>query len=349
MTLSISPAAIAEDQAIEEKLLEQPTRTLRVRHLTRCTYENPVTSALHLLRLRPIQDRIQTLLAHTLTVTPDASRRHFEEAFGNIACRCQISNPHQDLTIEADSLVEIRSTDPFEAFTPDYRMQFPIKWMPWERRMLEPYLEPLELPEAQLSQLYHFAHDLAQKNSWDVAETLFALNLMIFREFEYKPGSTTLDTTPFDVYTNRQGVCQDFANFFICLTRLLELPSRYVCGYVLPRSDKEVDPVSQATHAWIEVYLPQVGWKGFDPTNGCLPTVDHVRVAHGRHFRDATPITGWLEPAVKQEMHVEVLVEVVGENQSLKGSDERPASTTSEAPNPSSDNKGVPQSVAVSS
>jgi len=348
MTLSVTPAALAEDQAIEEKLLEQPKRTLHVRHLTRYTYHEPVTSAAHLLRLRPIQDRIQTLLAHQLTITPDAPRRHFEEAFGNIACRCQISEPHQELTVEADSIVEIRSTDPFEAFTPDYRMQFPIKWMPWERRMLESYLEPLELPEAHLSQLYHFAHDLAKKNNWDVAETLFALNLMIFREFEYKPGSTTLDTTPFDVYTNRQGVCQDFANFFICLTRLLELPSRYVCGYVLPRTDKEVDPVSQATHAWVEVYLPQVGWKGFDPTNGCLPTIDHVRVAHGRHFRDATPITGWLEPAVSQDLHVEVLVEVVGDDSKDSTKDD-PTSATSEAPNPAPENQAAVPSVAVSS
>src|SRR5204863_2274626 len=79
---------------------------------------------------------------------------------------------------------------------------------------------------------------------------------------------------------------------FNCLARLLGVPSRYVCGYVYtgPKQDRLAG--GEASHAWVQVYLPQVGWKGFDPTNGILTQTDHIRVAVGRNYLDATPTSG---------------------------------------------------------
>jgi transglutaminase-like putative cysteine protease len=96
------------------------------------------------------------------------------------------------------------------------------------------------------------------------------------------------------VYSARRGVCQDFANLFICLARLLGIPARYVCGYVFTGTKPEHERMADASHAWVQVYLPEVGWKGFDPTNGKLTQTDHVRVAVGRNYIDATPTSGTL-------------------------------------------------------
>src|SRR5437762_4225111 len=96
------------------------------------------------------------------------------------------------------------------------------------------------------------------------------------------------------------------------MARLLGVPARYVCGYVFTGNRGENRAQSNASHAWLEVYIPSVGWKAFDPTNGVLPTTDHVRVAYGRHYRDATPTAGTIYGSNAHEtMSVDVEVDEV--------------------------------------
>lgn len=134
----------------------------------------------------------------------------------------------------------------------------------------------------------------AERQDFDLVETLVDMNQTIYRDFSYVPGSTSIETTPFDVYTKRRGVCQDFANLFICLARLLNIAARYRVGYIYTGADYANQVQSEASHAWVELYLPWTGWRGFDPTNGILAGTDHVRVACGRNYRDATPTSGTL-------------------------------------------------------
>jgi transglutaminase-like putative cysteine protease len=212
------------------------------------------------------------------------------------------------LTITSDALVEIRHPDPLAFARTLARPQFPMSWMPWEQAMLAPYLRPVELPDTQLTELYRYGMSFVEKNGGDLMETLFDLNLTLFREYAYAPGSTNLATTPYDVFVNKRGVCQDFANLFICVARLLGIPARYVCGYVFTGNVGEHRAGSDASHAWLQLYLPNVGWKGFDPTNGVLPALDHVRIGYGRHYRDVTPTAGTLYTPAQESMSVEVTV-----------------------------------------
>jgi transglutaminase-like putative cysteine protease len=174
--------------------------------------------------------------------------------------------------------------------------------------MLSPYLTPVELPETQLRELYDYAMSFVEKNGHDLMETLFAINLTLFREYQYVPGSTWLETTPYEVYTTKKGVCQDFANLFICMARLLGIPARYVCGYVYTGNQDGARARSDASHAWVQLYIPNVGWKGYDPTNGVLPTTEHVRVAYGRHYLDATPTSGTLYTQAYETLRIDVQV-----------------------------------------
>ena len=156
-----------------------------------------------------------------------------------------------------------------------------------------------------------------KRNDFDLLDTLLDINQTIFREYAYQQGSTNVLTSAFDVYVNRRGVCQDFTNLMICLARLLGVPARYVCGYIYTGPKAENQRQGEASHAWVQLYLPQVGWKGFDPTNGILTQTDHVRVAVGRNYLDATPTSGTIFVGGGGEtLSVDVKVEPYNEDRS---------------------------------
>jgi transglutaminase-like putative cysteine protease len=287
------------------------TRRLHVRHKTTYQYDQPIERSVHNLHLRPMDDGKQTVLFYRLKVTPEVQPVEYEDVFGNWATRFTVDHPYTELIIEAESLVEVLDVDPFAfARLPIRPPSFPLVWMPWERTMLAPYLTPEELPDTQLREIYDYAMGFVDRNGGDLMETLFAINLSLYHDFRYVPGSTCVTTSPYRVLHSRQGVCQDFANLFICMARLLGIPARYVCGYVYTGNAGLARAASDASHAWAQLYIPSIGWKGFDPTNGVLPQLDHVRVAYGRHFRDATPTAGTLYGAAAAGETMTVDVEV---------------------------------------
>ena len=247
-------------------------------------------------------------MEHTLTISEPAQVIEYEDVFGNRAARFEIASPYTELTITADSLVDVEDIDPFAFASVPIRPSFPLIWMPAERLMLSPYLLPDELPDTQLKEIYDYAMTFVDRNNRDLMETLFAMNLSLHRDYKYSPGSTNFSTTAFDVYVNKAGVCQDLSNLFIMMARLLGIPARYVCGYIHTGNSGENRIGADASHAWVQLYIPNVGWKGFDPTNGTLPHLDHVRIAYGRHYRDTAPTEGTLYSPASESMAVDVEV-----------------------------------------
>ncbi len=265
----------------------------RIRHRTVYRYVEPVERSHHLLRLEPVHDRKQSLESVDLRVSVPHNGFDFEDVFGNRTRRIVIECDYRELAIESESIVVVRAPDRMQARPRHIRSTIPLLWMPWQRHMLAPYLLPQELFESELLELTEYAMNFVRRNDNDLIDTLTDINNTIFREYEYEQGATTLATTPFDVYTQRKGVCQDFANLFICLARSLSVPARYVCGYVhVANSGNGRDAMALASHAWVEVYMMDTGWRGFDPTNGKLASTEHIRVAVGRTYRDATPTSG---------------------------------------------------------
>jgi transglutaminase-like putative cysteine protease/predicted glutamine amidotransferase len=290
------PAAQREEPVRAPSRLNRPSkgevRRLEVFHRTTYRYDEPVERSMHLFRLIPMHDRTQSVLQHSLEVSVEGQSREYDDAFGNRVRRLRVDRPFTEMVIEARSRVELLDTDPL-AFRPlRARSLFPLVWMPWQRNQLAPFLLPPELPESELTDLTDYAMTFVNRNDYDLFDTLLDLNETIFKEYQYVLGSTTLATTPFHVYARRRGVCQDFSNLFICMMRLLGVPARYMCGYVYTGPKNVSHPQSEASHAWVQVYLPEVGWCGFDPTNGLLTQTDHVRVACGRTYSDATPTSG---------------------------------------------------------
>jgi transglutaminase-like putative cysteine protease len=95
---------------------------------------------------------------------------------------------------------------------------------------------------------------------------------------------------------NRRGVCQDFAHFELACLRALGLPARYVSGYLetIPPPGQPRLAGADASHAWLALFCPGIGWIDLDPTNNCLPSMRHITVAWGRDYGDISPIRGVL-------------------------------------------------------
>jgi transglutaminase-like putative cysteine protease len=285
-------------------------------HRTAYRYDKPVERSSHVFKLAPVDDRLQRLLSHQIDVSVDGPYRDYEDVFGNQARRMEVERPYDAMTITSTSRVEVLDVDPLSYRPLRQRAQIPVVWMPWHQQVLQPFLLPLELAESELTELSEYAMSFAVRNDFDLVDTLLDVNQSIFQEYKYTQGETTVYTTPFEVYTHRRGVCQDFTNLFICLARLLGLPARYVCGYLWTGPKNPNQRQAEASHAWAQVYLPEVGWKGFDPTNGILTQTDHVRVAVGRSYRDATPTAGTIfvgGGGEKLEVEVRVEAETAGE------------------------------------
>ncbi|MFO0688503.1 MAG: class II glutamine amidotransferase [Myxococcota bacterium] len=283
---------------------------LSVVHETVYRYAMPVERSTHRFCLRPVRDDRQEILEHSLSVSVDGLWRDFEDVFGNRATLLEVAAPFQEMRIESRSTLRVSGVLASQLKSPLRNDQIPLAWMPWQRQMMQAYLMPPELPEPELRELSEFAMSFVVRNDYDLVETLLDMNRTIYRDFVYVPGSTTIETTPFQVYVQRRGVCQDFANVMICLARLLGVPARYRVGYIFTGASYENQIQSDASHAWAEVYLPWTGWFGFDPTNGCLAGSDHVRTACGRQFRDAAPTTGTIyRGGGRESLEVHVRVE----------------------------------------
>lgn len=267
-------------------------RLFDVTHTTHYEYANSVEHSTHNFRLQPIEDLIQEVIYSKFFISSLSEQIQYEDVFGNQAIHCVIGNPYKQLTVESTSRVKIFATPPDDHGLSRRNTSIPLAWMPWQRQMMMPYLLSEELPESQLTELTEYAMSFVKRNNYNLLNTLKDINLSIYQDYKYKPKSTSLDTTPFEVYISRQGVCQDFANLFICLARLLSIPARYRMGYIYTGINYANKIQSDESHAWLEVYMPYVGWRGFDPTNGCSALQDHVRVACGRNYRDATPSSG---------------------------------------------------------
>jgi transglutaminase-like putative cysteine protease/predicted glutamine amidotransferase len=297
-------------------LLHRPTRSetrrFEVSHKTTYRYGKPVERSMHLLRLIPVHDRVQSLLHSEIRLSVDGQAQDYEDVFGNRVRRVLLGSPYTELTIDARSRVEVTDVDPLGSKPLRGSSTIPLVWMPWHRQVLQPFLLPPELPESQLYDLIAYAMSFVARNDSDLLDTLLDINTTIFREYQYRQYSTTIHTTPYEVFTNRYGVCQDFTNLFICLARLLGVPARYVCGYVYARPQNPNQRMSEASHAWAQVYFPEVGWIGFDPTNGVITQTDHIRVATGRHWVDATPTSGTIYIGGGSEtLEVDVLVQPI--------------------------------------
>jgi transglutaminase-like putative cysteine protease len=267
-----------------------------IRHKTTFSYEEVVSVSHHVLHLAPRRHPHQTCLESETVVDPKPAVDSVgEDYFGNPIQHLTVQKPHKQLTVEAHARVEVRP-----AAEELVLEQSP----PWEtvreqlaaHEVLDAYELVFESPYVEGNDaIYEYALQSFTPGRPILAATM-DLGSRIFREFQYRGGVSDVSTPVSDVFTMRQGVCQDFAHLMIACLRSLGLAARYVSGYLLtrPAEGKEKLVGSDASHAWVSVFAGDAGWVDFDPTNNVIPGVEHITFAWGRDYGDVSPINGFI-------------------------------------------------------
>lgn len=124
-------------------------------------------------------------------------------------------------------------------------------------------------------------------------------------------GVSHVHSTVEDTLKLKRGVCQDFAHLMIAICKTLLIPARYVSGYHFVKDLVDETNYEQASHAWVEAYIPGVGWCGFDPTNEGEVNGRYVKLAHGRDYKDIVPVKGIYKGTDRQNLEVEVDVKLI--------------------------------------
>ena len=273
----------------------------RATHTTRYTYEGPVSHCLSEARLTPRILPNQRLLDWNLVVSPRPSTIiSRKDYFGNDVSSFAVLEPHDRFTITATSLIEILphagslqyspawedARDTIAELVEENEFIWESPFVPW-LAAIQDYAKPVFTPGRPL------------------IEAATALMQKIHADFKYKPESTSIETPLEEVLAARKGVCQDFSHIMIGALRSYGLAARYVSGYL--RGDAEFQG-AQASHAWVSVFVPNLGWIDFDPTNNIIPSTGHLTIAWGRDFGDVTPVKGITVGGGEHTLEVDVRV-----------------------------------------
>lgn len=279
-------------------------------HETRYTYSSSVASGHHFAHLTPRATGCQQVRSHVLEFEPQPSEiTDIVDYFGNHCVRFLINRPHEVMQVLARSTLDVRDRSLDEA----------ALTQAWEQALCESVytVEPVDVAEMRqpsplvecLPETRHYSSEFfSPGRPW--VEAMLDLTRHIKENFVYDPKATTVSTPVAEVFATHRGVCQDFAHLMLSCLRSLGLPARYVSGYILnePPPGQEKLLGADASHAWVESWLPGVGWIGFDPTNGKRADHEFITLAWGRDFMDVTPLRGVVLGGGDHELAVRVSV-----------------------------------------
>lgn len=264
-------------------------------HRTQYNYAAPVRDSFNEARLQPFSDDWQTVDHFLLKVLPAARLRHHHDFYSNIVHHFEINEPHNSLLVESHLRV---TTKPRPALG-DEATPWPLA------RIGEAVIESRIVDFLQESrfvdlspEIWRLALDATAGvvDTWQAARAIMGC---IHAQFKYESNATSVHTHMRDVLREQRGVCQDFAHVMIGMCRALKIPALYVSGYLATET-------ASATHAWVEVLIPGVGWRGLDPTHNRHPDEMYVKIAVGRDYADVAPLTGNYKGTTNRNMQVQV-------------------------------------------
>lgn len=276
-----------------------------IRHLTKFSYKSQVSESIMETRMHPRSDESQRCLTFQLSVMPRCRVFSYRDHLGNHVHHFDIPGLHSQLVIVAESLVELQPSVDLPASLPA------ATWDELDRQVAEGDFWEMLLPSefaTPTPALEELGARLDLRRRDDPLSVLHTLNRQLYEYFDYKPQSTKADSPIDHALNSRAGVCQDFAHIMIALLRTrLRIPARYVSGYLYHEGAHDRSEAS-ATHAWVEAFLPEFGWGGFDPTNMLIAGDRHIRTAIGRDYADVPPTHGIFRGRTKSELSVAVQV-----------------------------------------
>ncbi|WP_159518075.1 transglutaminase family protein [Sunxiuqinia indica] len=288
----------------------------QVIHKTTYKYDNFVSYCHNMATLRPRDLSGQKLLDFKLDIEPSPSEiNERTDFFGNYLTRFSIQEPHNELIVSSKSIIE----RDFNSIVASYnssncrmvtmssaidqlKTQLTADCLNARQYLLE---SPLIRKVSPVIKNYGTESFQPNRSVFDAAKELMQ---RIFTDFKFVPGFSDVATPLHEVFEERKGVCQDFAQIAIACIRLVGLPARYMSGYIetIPPAGQEKLIGADASHAWFSIFIPGFGWVDFDPTNNLIPENQHLVVAWGRDYYDVPPLKGVIYSNGKNEMNVSV-------------------------------------------
>jgi transglutaminase-like putative cysteine protease len=263
---------------------------IRITHETVYHYSEPARSAIQLLRLTPRGHDGQTVLSWNIDMEGDARLMRREDWYGNIIHSLSVSGPVSQITLHVAG--EIETTDTAGI------VRGGVERFPGIFYLRE---TPLTRPDAAIRE---FA-DMTAGRFDNVLDRTHALLNAIPERLRFDTEATSATTAGADAFAAGHGVCQDFSHIFLAAARSLNIPARYVSGYLHKTGEAE----QEAGHAWVEAYIPDLGWVSFDPANAVSATEHYVRLAIGLDYLDAAPVRGSYYGITREALDVRLRIE----------------------------------------
>ena len=268
----------------------------QIEHTTIYQYQDRATTCHNIVYQKPLSNSFQKLLRHEYRIVPQPE--FLEERvdfFGNSYAYFSMETPHSELKVSSLSEVEIGEVP--------WQLLDPAGTSAWDDvvKVLQSTETLNDVRQFYLDSL--LVYQIAGLKEYilksfvpgrPIIEAMLEFNSRIYRDFEYKAGYTDISTPLESLLAEKKGVCQDFAHITLACLRSIGLAGRYVSGYIetIPIPGKKKLKGADASHAWIAIYVPDLGWIEFDPTNNLLVGDRHIRVAVGRDFKDVVPLKG---------------------------------------------------------
>jgi transglutaminase-like putative cysteine protease len=267
-------------------------------HRTTFTYAGKAHDSFNEVRLKPLEDATQACRSFELRTDPSTQMREYVDFYGNTVNYFDVTAAHEKLMIEAVSEVE---TTPNAA-----RPEVPVvassegeaerEWR--SEFVVDSHFVPLDVL------VWKEAQDALQAGRADIWSDVRSICRHVYTTFAYKPRSTGVATIATDAIKLRSGVCQDFAHVALGMCRVSGIPARYVSGYFIKVQRRPGE--EEASHAWIEAFIPGYGWAAYDPTHDRAADDRYVKVACGRDYGDIRPVSGTYRGGKTRSLNVEV-------------------------------------------
>jgi transglutaminase-like putative cysteine protease len=266
-----------------------------IKYSSENNYENKVYGAFWQFMVIPETNESQELISSNFKTSVDAKIEKSINGLGFQTIRIQCKNPFDTIRFDAEFKLIKNEINPFD-FIPSENNSDDFKTL--ENLLFkvehESYLTPTLL--TKLSQKHQYIYEFDKSIS--IVDNLIALNEWVYIHIYFKTDVTHIGTLLDDIIENRHGVCQDFTHLFIALGRTNGIPVRYVSGYLHQGDGFFGD---SQMHAWVEAFIPNIGWIGFDPTNNLMANHNHIKVSHVKDYNDCAPIKGIIYTTGKHE------------------------------------------------
>ncbi|MGQ0792931.1 MAG: transglutaminase family protein [Deltaproteobacteria bacterium] len=272
-----------------------------IRHRSEYTYSQPVRFKPHFLRFRPRENPFQELLSYKLAVSPEpVSVSYHLDSDGSVFAQARFWGEYYSLIIQSTAVVRASAPPSGWLIYPESACTLPIRYPSEEAEyLLKPYLRP----KSASSDVARFAEGLAEESRWQTRSFLENLGRRINREFQNCYREMGEPYPPQRTLSEKSGSCRDFAVLFMSACRLMGIAARFVSGYQFDESSEFRD-----LHAWVEVYLPGEGWRGFDPSVEGEVTERHIAVAASADPRMTAPVSGIFMGNAEARLNVDLTI-----------------------------------------